>query len=69
MRMSGQSDTWATARVRPIHELDSGKSVYHPTMATEPEQNPTQRQDEGQTPAMDEAQRAMQLVQLKFERA
>lgn len=55
MRMSGQSDTWATARVRPIHELDSGKSVYHPTMATEPEQNPTQRQDEGQTAAMDEA--------------
>ena len=38
-------------------------------MATEPEQNHTQRQDEGQTPAMDEAQRAMQLVQLKFERA
>ena len=33
-------------------------------MVTEAEQNPTQPQDEGQTPAMVEAQRAMQLIQL-----
>ena len=53
--MSLQSDTWVTTCVRPIYELDCGRSVYHPTMVTEPEQNSTQLQDEGQTPEMDKA--------------